>query len=136
MAMNRELLAVAMDALGTAGKLIHQQTNLSSPVAAAAGGLQEPKRPNPAFFLFMNGSREKIKADHPDRLTAAPSSHTEVGKIAGEMWKEMDEAAKEPYTSKATEDKARYEREKKAAAGASAVTAAGEDSDSEDLPIG
>ena len=82
-----------------------------SPVAAAAGGLQEPKRPNPAFFLFMNGAREQIKADHPDRLAAAPSSHTEVGKIAGEMWKEMDEAAKEPYTSKATEDKARYDRE-------------------------
>ena len=35
MAMNRELLAVAMDPLGTAGKLIHQQTNLSSPAAAA-----------------------------------------------------------------------------------------------------
>ena len=82
-----------------------------SPVAAEAGGLQEPKRPNPAFFIFMNGAREQIKADHPDRLAAAPSSHTEVGKIAGEMWKEMDEAAKEPYTSKATEDKARYDRE-------------------------
>eukprot|EP01045_Picozoa_sp_COSAG04_P003742 COSAG04_NODE_155_length_22379_cov_5.613707_10_plen_75_part_00 len=35
MAMNRELLSVAMDPLGTAGTLIHQQTNLSSPVAAA-----------------------------------------------------------------------------------------------------
>ena len=81
-----------------------------SPVAAEAGGLQEPKRPNPAFFIFMNGAREQIKADHPDRLAAALVD-TEVGKIAGEMWKEMDEAAKEPYTSKATEDKARYDRE-------------------------
>ena len=49
----------------------------------------------------------------------------------------MDDAAREPYVAKAAEDKARYEREKKAADGANAVTAAGEDSDdSEDLPIG
>ena len=89
------------------------------------------KRGLSAFMFFSNAMRETIKAENPE------ASFGELGKILGARWKEMDDAAREPYVAKAAEDKARYAREKKAAAaGASAVTAAGEDSDSEDLPIG
>ena len=88
-----------------------------------------PKRGLSAFMFFSSAERERVKAENPE------ASFGELGKILGARWKEMDDAAREPYVAKAAEDKARYEREK-AAAAASAVTAAGEDSDSEDLPIG
>ena len=81
-------------------------------------------------MFFSSAERERVKAENPE------ASFGELGKILGARWKEMDDAAREPYVAKAAEDKARYEREKKAADGANAVTAAGEDSDSEDLPIG
>ena len=89
-----------------------------------------PKRGLSAFMFFSSAERERVKAENPE------ASFGELGKILGARWKEMDDEAREPYVAKAAEDKASYEREKKAAAGASAVTAAGEDSDSEDLPIG
>ena len=85
-----------------------------------------PKRGLSAFMFFSNAMRETIKAENPE------ASFGELGKIAGQKWKEMDDASKEPYLSKASEDKARYEREKaehKAATGASA--AADDDSDSD-----
>ena len=85
-----------------------------------------PKRGLSAFMFFSNAMRETIKAENPE------ASFGELGKIAGQKWKEMDDASKEPYLTKASEDKARYEREKaehKAATGASA--AADDDSDSD-----
>ena len=83
-----------------------------------------PKRGLSAFMFFSNAMRETIKAENPE------ASFGELGKIAGQKWKEMDDASKEPYLTKASEDKARYEREKaehKAATGA----AADDDSDSD-----
>ena len=83
-----------------------------------------PKRGLSAFMFFSNAMRETIKAENPE------ASFGELGKIAGQKWKEMDDASKEPYLTKASEDKARYEREKaehKAATGASAD----DDSDSD-----
>ena len=75
---------------------------------------------------FMNGERDRIKTENP------AASFGELGKIAGQKWKEMDDASKEPYLTKASEDKARYEREKaehKAATGASAADDDDSDSD-------
>ena len=43
-----------------------------------------PKRPMSGFMLFVNEERESIKAKNPDIKV------TEVGKIAGQMWKDMD----------------------------------------------
>ena len=85
-----------------------------------------PKRGLSAFMFFSNAMRETIKAENPE------ASFGELGKIAGQKWKEMDDASKEPYLTKASEDKARYEREKaehKAATGASAADDDDSDSD-------
>ena len=44
-----------------------------------------PKRPQSAYFLFMNSSRDSINKENPG-LTFG-----EFGKLAGQMWKDMDE---------------------------------------------
>ena len=93
--------------------VVHQGGNGGS--GAAAGGLQEPKRFQSAFFVFMNANRDNIKAANP----SAPP--TEVGKIAGELWKEMDEAARAPHVAAAEADRARYDREVAAARAAGGV---------------
>ena len=58
----------------------------------------------------------QIKADHPG------ISITEVAKILGQKWKEVDAAAKAPFEEQAAKDKARY-KEKMAAYKASQAAA-------------
>ena len=48
-----------------------------------------PKRPMSAYMLWLNSSRERIKADHPG------ISITEISKKAGEMWKQITKDKKE-----------------------------------------
>lgn len=43
----------------------------------------QPKRPQSAYFLWLNDSRETIKKDNPG-ITI-----TELSKKAGELWKEI-----------------------------------------------
>ena len=43
----------------------------------------KPKRPQTAYFLWLNESRAKIKEEFPG------ISITELSKKAGEMWKEV-----------------------------------------------
>ena len=47
-----------------------------------------PKRPQTAYFLWMNAERASIKAANPS------ASLTEVSKIAGAQWKAMAEEEK------------------------------------------
>lgn len=42
-----------------------------------------PKRPQSAYFIWLNEHREQIKEEHPG------ISVTELSKKAGEMWKEV-----------------------------------------------
>jgi len=63
----------------------------------------QPKRPQTAFFLWLNENREQIKKDHPDLSLA------ETSKKAGEIWREMED--KSEWNAKADEDKKRYEKE-------------------------
>ncbi|KAL8589456.1 hypothetical protein ACOMHN_061667 [Nucella lapillus] len=58
----------------------------------------QPKRPQSAFFLWLNSHRESIKRDHPG------ISVTEVTKLAGEMWKTVDKAEWEEKSKKAKAD--------------------------------
>ena len=48
----------------------------------------QPKRYQSAYFIWMNASRESIKAEYPNLSVA------EFGKKAGELWKEMGEKKK------------------------------------------
>lgn len=67
-----------------------------------------PKRPLSAYMLYVNANREKIKADNPT------ATFGEIGKIAGALWKELDEKEKEVFEGKYAKDKERYEKEVKA----------------------
>ncbi|KAJ8262505.1 hypothetical protein GJAV_G00167210 [Gymnothorax javanicus] len=62
-----------------------------------------PKRPMSAYMLWLNSSRERIKADHPG------ISITEISKKAGEMWKQISKDKKEEWEQKAEEAKKQYE---------------------------
>lgn len=42
-----------------------------------------PKRPMPAYFLWLNSTREEIKKDNPG------ISLPDLSKKAGEMWREL-----------------------------------------------
>jgi len=53
----------------------------------------------------MNENRDQIKKDNPG------IAMTEIGKKAGEMWKELEDKSK--WIAKAAEDKERYEKELK-----------------------
>lgn len=59
-----------------------------------------PKRPQSAYFLWLNESRERIKKDNPG------ISVTEVSKLAGEMWKEVED--KTEWEEKAVKAKEEY----------------------------
>lgn len=65
----------------------------------------KPKRPQSAFFLWMNENRDQIKKDFPSL------SLTEVSKKAGELWKELEN--KDKWNEMAIKAKSRYENEMK-----------------------
>jgi len=62
-----------------------------------------PKRPMSAYFLWFQSSRAELKEENPG------SSVTDLGKIAGAKWREMDDDDKEEWTAKAAEAKEAYE---------------------------
>jgi len=62
----------------------------------------KPKRPMSAYFLWMNGNRKKINKENPGL------SVSEFGKLAGGMWKEIDDEEREEWQGKADEAKQNY----------------------------
>jgi len=64
-----------------------------------------PKRPQTAFFLFMNDRRAALKQERPD------IGFGDVAKILSEEWKKASKAVKDKYESIHNKDKERYERE-------------------------
>lgn len=65
-----------------------------------------PKRGLSAYMFFANDNRQKVRDEHPG------IKFGEVGKLLGEMWKELTDKDKGPYEAKAKADKERYESEK------------------------
>ncbi|KAI6181659.1 FACT complex subunit SSRP1 [Aphelenchoides besseyi] len=63
-----------------------------------------PKRASSAYIIWLTENRNNIKEDG--------MSMADVSKKAGQLWKEMSDADKQPYNVKAQKDKERYEREK------------------------
>ncbi|GLJ35161.1 hypothetical protein SUGI_0707690 [Cryptomeria japonica] len=64
-----------------------------------------PKRPQTAFFLFMDDFRKSYKEANPEAKGVA-----QVAKEGGEKWKSLSEEEKKQYTEKAAELKAEYEK--------------------------
>jgi len=52
----------------------------------------EPKKPPTAFFLFMKSNREGIRIENPEAKV------TDIAKIAGEIWRNMDRDQRGEYT--------------------------------------
>ncbi|KAI7460754.1 hypothetical protein KC357_g8879 [Hortaea werneckii] len=67
-----------------------------------------PKRSLPAYMLFANDQRDKVREDNPD------IKFGEVGKLLVKKWKALNDEQKAPYDAKAAADKKRYEEEKAA----------------------
>ena len=61
----------------------------------------QPKRPQSAYFLWLNQHREQIKEEHPG------ISITELTKKAGEMWRDLKD--KSEWEAKAAKEKQKYE---------------------------
>lgn len=66
-----------------------------------------PKKPQTSYFMFVAAEREKVKESNAD------ASVTDITKILGQRWGEMDAAAKAPYEEQAAADKLRYAEELK-----------------------
>ena len=62
-----------------------------------------PKRPQSAFFLWLNENREKIKKDNPG------ISITDLSRKAGEIWKDIKDKSK--WEKQAAEAKKQYEKD-------------------------
>ena len=60
----------------------------------------KPKRPPTAFMIWLNSTREKIKADNPGIAV------TEIAKKGGEMWRELKD--KSEWDEKAAKAKKEY----------------------------
>ncbi|KAJ7535934.1 hypothetical protein O6H91_12G051200 [Diphasiastrum complanatum] len=65
----------------------------------------QPKRPQTAFFIFLEDFRKKYKESHPNAKGVAV-----VGKAGGDKWKEMTAAEKALYSSKAAQKKIEYDK--------------------------
>ena len=73
--------------------------------------IEDLKKPQSAYFLFMNAERDAIKAANPG------ASFGEMGKIAGELWRGMSDKAKAPWEKQAAKAKRKYEDDVKALGG-------------------
>ena len=67
-----------------------------------------PKKPMGAYMFFCAANREQLKANNPN------ATFGEIGRMLGDMWKQIDERNRVPYQKKADTDKLRFEKEKKA----------------------
>lgn len=54
-------------------------------------------------FLWFQSNRESLKEENPG------SSVTDLGKIAGQQWRDMDDEDKAEWQEKAAEAKEKYE---------------------------
>mmetsp|Transcript_27051 Transcript_27051/g.65637 ORF Transcript_27051/g.65637 Transcript_27051/m.65637 type:complete len:607 (-) Transcript_27051:501-2321(-) len=67
-----------------------------------------PKGPTSSYFYFAQDTRPEVVAENPE------AKFTEVSKMLGAMWREIDGKKKMKYEKKAKADRERYEAEKAA----------------------
>ncbi|KAF5180233.1 High mobility group b protein [Thalictrum thalictroides] len=77
----------------------------SAPKAKKSKDPNMPKRPQTAFFLFMDDFRKSFKESHPDNKKVGV-----VSKEGGERWKNMPDEEKKVYLDRAAELKREYEK--------------------------
>lgn len=67
-----------------------------------------PKRGKTGYLFFCQEKRDEAKNE-----CGEDAKQSEIMKMLGEMWKELNDEEKEPYQEKAKEDKDRYNEEMK-----------------------
>jgi len=67
--------------------------------------LVEPKRPQSAYFLYVNATREQVQKE------LGKTSFGEVTKLQADRWKTMKDTDKAPYEKQAAGLKAQYEKD-------------------------
>jgi len=72
--------------------------------AKAAKDPNKPKLPLSSYMRFVNDKRAGIKEENPN------AGIGDIAKIAGKMWKEIDEDEKERYESEYRKEKEKYNR--------------------------
>ncbi|KAJ2017691.1 Non-histone chromosomal protein 6 [Coemansia sp. RSA 455] len=65
-----------------------------------------PKRALSAYMFFSKAMRKTVQEENPE------VSFGQIGKILGDKWKNLSDAAKAPYNAEAEKDKVRYANEK------------------------
>ncbi|KAJ2907978.1 Non-histone chromosomal protein 6 [Coemansia aciculifera] len=65
-----------------------------------------PKRALSAYMFFSKDQRKTVQDENPD------ITFGQIGKILGDKWKSLSDAAKAPYNAQSEQDKARYAAEK------------------------
>ncbi|XP_042202637.1 FACT complex subunit SSRP1-like [Callorhinchus milii] len=89
-------------------KIVREKTVRKKPEGRKGKGKNKdpnaPKRPMSAYMLWLNASREKIKAQH------SGISVIELSKRAGEMWKAMSKEQKEEWDEKAVLAKKEFDK--------------------------
>lgn len=63
-----------------------------------------PKRPQTAYFLFLEDFRKEMKGK-------VMADGAKIPSLAGERWREMNDDDKQPYQDKVVKDKTRYLKE-------------------------
>jgi len=63
-----------------------------------------PKRARTAYMLFASGIRKKLAEEHPQ------ASFGELGKLAGEQWKNLSEEDKQPFVDASKAEKVEAEK--------------------------
>eukprot|EP01026_Neomeris_dumetosa_P037379 TRINITY_DN30267_c0_g1_i1.p3 TRINITY_DN30267_c0_g1~~TRINITY_DN30267_c0_g1_i1.p3 ORF type:complete len:110 (-),score=27.71 TRINITY_DN30267_c0_g1_i1:291-620(-) len=64
-----------------------------------------PKKPMGAYMWFSKVKRVEVKEKYPSKKV------TEIGKILGEMWRNLTEEEKKEFQDMAADDKKRYEKD-------------------------
>ncbi len=76
--------------------------------SGASGDSQlPPKKATTGYAYFVKENQETVKID----LKKGEKLLVERSKALGNLWREMEDEDKEPYTVKATADKLRYKKE-------------------------
>eukprot|EP01156_Anaeramoeba_ignava_P018255 Anaeramoba_ignava/a91199_2803.p1 GENE.a91199_2803~~a91199_2803.p1 ORF type:complete len:127 (+),score=41.94 a91199_2803:1-381(+) len=61
-----------------------------------------PKKPRNGYFIFCADARQTIKEQYPEM------SISEIGKLLGKMWNELDPEEKKKYSEKAKQEQEEY----------------------------
>merc|ERR1711964_142834 len=63
-----------------------------------------PKRTSSGYFLYLKDVRSQVAVEHPN------AAITQIGKIIGAMWRELNDEQKAVYVTKAEDLKIEYQR--------------------------